>query len=461
MTMFGIDIAFETNRAENGSVDKIVNSVLKRDSERKVFNDFLKSSTSDGEIVIQELARSAKAEAEEKLETGFGVGKDELVNFATLKLKQNSLHGISEYDSIVRKIVEELEPSFKKLHVSLKSGKFDGRLPLGYPDTCKKAAGILEGKIKDDIGRLELPYLTEKILTEKIRLYSREMFFCINNGSPEIARNYLCLRHEMYKLRSAEELNSNDIKNAIIRSLITDKELVILSPKCMRFTYPEGNRLKILNHIDEEIIIKKDGSKYLLTQENKYLLELIKIKNIFESYGIRTNFKVLVMDRDLLDYFPEDGGGIVPSDDIEKSYQYINEYINKLSEYLISHGIETTSFTNFLSPELLKKFLSLKNERLSRAKRGELMAEKFIEERVEYYFESKKNIFKNAPDRQFSRDRVYSELVSQQSLDIFNYIYDNYIVVSDNLFNMSKVLGNGKIPVYFADLGKVVGFNVE
>lgn len=167
------------------------------------------------------------------------------------------------------------------------------------------------------------------------------------------------------------------------------------------------------------------------------------------------------MDRDVLDYFLLDGGGIIPAQDLSICTNDIIEYTSVVSKQLGQYGVKVTTFTNFLGPDFLKEFLKRKSDRLAKAKRGSLMRENFIENRVEYYFESKNRIFENAPSKDFSRERVYSELASQQSLDVFNEMYTNYIVVSDDLFNMSSVLGDGKIPAYFADLGKDIGFNVE
>lgn len=460
MTMFGVNIPIEIIRRAP-RLDTLVDSVLKRSDERKIFSDFLKSTTSDGNTVLSELTRFSLEEAKEMTKLGVKIDQTEIINFALSRLKTARNNNMSEYDLIIHKVVEELEPCFKKLHTSLANGKFDGKLPLGYPDVSKKATSILIGKIKDKHVDLVEPYLVEKILLEKIRLYSREMFYCINKGSGNVACNYLGIRHEMFKLRSADELNTNIIRDAIIKSLSTGEGLTILSPKCLRFSYPYGNRLKIINHTESEAINKKDGSKYLFRDENVYLSRLIQLKSMFEMFGIKTNFILLVMDRDVSDYFPLDGGGIIPAQDLSVCTNDITEYTSAVSKQLGQYGVKVTTFTNFLGPDFLKEFLKRKSDRLAKAKRGSLMRENFIENRVEYYFESKNKIFENAPSKDFSRERVYAELASQQSLDVFNEMYTNYIVVSDDLFNMSSVLGDGKIPAYFADLGKDVGFNVE
>lgn len=460
MTMFGINIPIENIRKKT-YIDEYVDTVLKRNDERKIFSDFLKSITSGGDTVLNELTRFSLGEARKMMELGAKIDQTEIINFALSRLKAVKSNNMSEYDLIIYKVVEELEPRFKKLHLSLANGKFDGKLPLGYPDVSKKASSILIGKIKDKHVDLVEPYLVEKILLEQIRLYSREMFYCINKGSGDAACNYLGIRHEMFKLRSADELNTNIIRDAIIKSLSTGEELAVLSPKCLRFSYPYGNRLKIINHTGSETIKKKDGTNYLFRDENMYLSKLVQLKHVFEKFGIKTNFMVLIMDRDVSDYFPSDGGGIIPVQDLSTCKNDITEYTSAVSKQLGQYGVMVKTFTDFLGPDLLKEFLKRKAERLAKAKRGGLMRESFIENRVEYYFESKNRIFKNAPSKDFSRERVYAELASQQSLDIFNDIHTNYMVISDDLFNMSSVLGNGKIPAYFADLGKDIGFNVE
>lgn len=60
------------------------------------------------------------------------------------------------------------------MHNNIDAGKFDGKVPLGYPDACKNAQSILNAKIKDSIPQMRAEYLKDKFIKKKCRNYQEK-----------------------------------------------------------------------------------------------------------------------------------------------------------------------------------------------------------------------------------------------------------------------------------------------
>ncbi len=449
MTLFGINLNLNTriidNQKDLSSV--LTEKILKRKDEREKFQIFLNSKLDDGITVFESICNKAKETSEQNNDE---VPNEILVNFVTNKLKQVDL-----YKQLTRQIIEEINPEFALLHKKIDKEKFDGKVPFGYPNANKLAEGLLQAKIKDSItNQTRLDYLTENKIEEKIREMTREMFFAINNGSKDKQiLQFLNIRFELLSQKSIEETKSDKVKRILLDSIINGTKVTIYHPKCMRFCYPNGDSLEIIDHIGDHTIKTKDGNDYFLPGEDQHLSQLSEIKKILETNGVNVSFVVLVMDQDLDNCFPRDGGGIISPENITKAESDGKIYYSKLKEILAKKGINVLTQTEYFNNAgQLGEYQKKKNERISSLKKGNLIKENFVEERVNYFYESKRKIFKNPPNRDFARLRVILEMASMLSLDILSDIETNSILIAENIFSMKGLIARGNIPSIFFDL---------
>lgn len=288
----------------------------------------------------------------------------------------------------------------------------------------------------------------------ELRILAREMFYAVNNGTVRSQiLQFLRVRHELLMHESVEEIKGDRVRKILLDSISNGTRITVYHPKCMRFCYPNGDSLQIVDHTGDYRITTKDGNEYLLPGEEGYLYQLMEMKKVLEANGVNIDFVVLVMDQDLYNCFPRDGGGIVSEQNLAQAEVDSKTYYLKLKEILKAKGISVFTQTEYMeSMGLLDEYLKKKNQRMGLLRKGGLIKESFVEERVNYFYESKKRIFKNYPDREFARSRVILEIASMLSLDILSDTGENSILLAENIYSMKGLIANGSMPTIFIDL---------
>lgn len=452
MAMFGINVSINNIECCKSLVEGEINAVLKRNDERKVFRQFLESETLSGEKVAGRIGKSIKEETGDLLNKGVEVSKQTLLDFAISGLKTKMNGNLSIYDTLVRKIIEDQHPEFTKLHNLLDKGKFDGKLPFGYPDASKNAQAILVGKIKDTLPKTVREYFEQKLTGERIRELAREMFYGVNKLKlrEEKLVNYLKIIFELGQIQTNVIENSSILKESMAMALNKRTVLKLVFIKCLRFSYPKGVGLKLITHLGKTNIEDRFGGIFLTTDESGLFQNLQHLISIFRENGVELSPLVMVADNDLLDNFPQNMGDIIPVSDINKAQLDTDIYINELK--LHSGRVKVRRFTEILeSKSLADKYGDVRRKVLDSLKRGDgrLVREKVIEEMINFRFERDQALFAKAT-RAIAKERVNQKLASMIAMQVL--VEDGLFLVTNSHGNENKLVAGGKIPVFFTDL---------
>ncbi|MDP3994257.1 MAG: hypothetical protein Q8P91_00305 [bacterium] len=450
--MFGINVPIKHIEDGKSLIEEEVEIALKRNDERRVFRRFLESETLSGEKVTEKIGKSIKEEADGLSNKGIGVSKQILLDFAISRLKAKMNGNLSTYNTLIRKIVEDQHPEFTKLHNLLDKGKFDGKLPFGYPDASKNAHTVLVGKIKDTLPKIKKVYFEQKLTGEKTRGLTREMFYGVNKLGlrGEKLVNYLKIIFELGQIQTDTVGNASTLKESIAMALNKEMCLKLVLVKCLRFSYPRGVGLKLITHLGTANIEDRFGGIFLTTDESRLFQNLQHLVNIFKENGVELSPLVMVADNDLLDNFPQDLDDTITVSDVNKAQLDTDIYINELKLY--SDEIEIIRFTEILeSKGLAVKYGNFRKEALDSLRRGDgsLIKENVIEEMINFRFERDQALFVKAT-RIISRERIYQKMASMIAMQVL--AEDGLFLVTNSHGNENKLVAGGKIPVFFTDL---------
>lgn len=462
MTMFGINIPIENIRKKT-YIDEHVDTVLKRNDERKVFKQFLESKTSSGQIVFDEINKTARLKANELLQNDINIPSDALFGFTISSLKNIKSGKLNVYDSIVRKIIEEQCPKYKTLHQNIDSGKFKGSTPFGYPDASKRAQGILNAKIKDSLSEIRTDYLKDKMIKEKINEYSREMFHSINKlglSDFEVVR-YLKVIFELSTVEEYPRTKSADLKQIVAIAIKRNEEINLIHIKCLRFVYPRSGGVEILTHTDDVVV---DGirGKYVPKSEKKLFTRLKKVSDIFTNNGLRINFKVIVADDDLDLLFPS-GNKYVDKLSLDNAKKQAKTYVDLISK---KHDANF-SFENMsdLISRLGTGYFQFREQVLRdiKAGKGNFVNPNFFEkDRVDHQYEYYQMLFGNDYSREEARRSIGEQTASTIALEkVIECFGKNTILIEENRGGDNNLIANRKFPVVFTRLRDEAKFDVE
>ncbi len=439
-------------REDNSNIDNEVRADLRRNDERKTFNKFLVSRTSVGSLVIDKIIESAKERASSLLENGESIPNQTLFDYAVLRLKTRLSGNLSVYDSVIRKIIEDQNPEFKSLHREVDRGTFDGKLPFGYPDASKNAAGILEAKIKDKLPTVKDSFLEQKVVAEKIRELTRKMFFGVNKLglSGENLVNYLGILFELESIQTAPVEGFDLLTKYISSGCQNALPIEFYYIKCLRFSYPNGARLKIITHLGAEDVRDKLGGIFLSTDETGMSKSIGDFERIFINRGLRVRSTILVADNDLSDNFPGDFGDIIPGEDVKRADHDAEIYLDNLKANLKnSKVIRLTSLIDELGKR--REYENIRTTVMSSLRHGDgkFVSEKVIEGLIEYRFDRDKAIFEKST-REIARERVYRKMASQIAIQVL--ASEGRLLVTNSHGNENGLIAGNRMPIIFTDI---------
>lgn len=458
MTMFGINIPLESIQDETSQIDGYIDTVLKRNDERKVFKQFLEAKASEGRTVFEGFLMKSTQESKKSLESDLHVEENVLLEFAISRLKRKKGGTLSSYDRIVRKIIEHENPNFIQLHKRIDKGTFDGRIPFGYPNASKDAQNILIAKIKDSSLQIKAEYFKQKVLKEKLEEYAREMFHGINklDLSGDKLVHYLGALLYLKSNQEAPPKGEQLIKSMIAESIIYDNKISVIYLKCLRLTYPKGKNLCLIdNPLDEKNLNVEDinGKTYVLPSEINFRSNLEKLTSEMQNQRVAIKPIVLIMDIDMYDLFVGDER-FVPEEDVCTAIKKISSYQSVLKNEF-GNSVHVDTVTQYLENNCLKeKFFDLKRGVLNSLQRGtSKMPESLVEERINYRFEGDKKIFGRG-DRNTARLKVYNQISTEIALQVL--LEESTFVISQSrgVENYYTAGAGNQYPVYFADLAE-------
>lgn len=422
MSLFGTTIELNmVDIAQPNMLDeRLVCQILKKHKERNMFLDFLRSPMLNGKNVFEHMQEKTKEASLQE------ISEEEAVDFvlSELKIQPNGL--ISSYQALVEAQIVAMDPKMEEAQKLLAKGKIGSKqMPKGYPVLHKRAAGIIEEKVKESTKNKEKKQVAQrKSLLGQMREMSRELFFAVNKLDLEgkDAIQYLRLLYELQQQFKSEPARYMRFKELIATALLSGEPIDLLTIKCLRFVYPEGKRMKILEHMGEGKIVTKDGKTHTPIGEENYFSELLQIIKIFEFYGVKVDSTVLVADLDLDDYFPQGGAGLVPDRDIARARRDIKRYV-KCVKNNAPPRVRVLLFSRYLEKEGLKDVYNLiRHEEIEKfmTQRHAGKPNSLVEQRIDYRFNSNNKIFGGRTPREFARDRTYAQLASLRALEVLN-----------------------------------------
>lgn len=462
MTMFGINIRLE-KISETPFVDGVVNDVFKREDERKVFRSFLQSKTVDGNKIEDEIVKSSEIEANRLISDGAVVDKNELLTFVVAHLKNMKSGKVSMYESIIRKIVENQNPEFRQLHKSIDSGKFNGKIPFGYPDASKMALSIFTAKVKDGLELTQPEYIKRKIVENKTRSLAKEMFHGVNKLglSKDQVFNYLKIIYELESTKVAPIEQSQKLRIIVGECLKENKPIELIHIKCLRFVYTIDRGFRILTDSDDVVVDNVMSQGKMIPKSESFLkLRLDKIGSIFKSSGISFKFTLLVADDDIDIYFPNDS--IVNEETVVQAKKDVAKYVNYLKDnYSLYKVLSMSTVINGLGGTY-KSFRHGVLQSLKNCDGKYINPNYFEHDRVDHQYTYFRQIFGDVYSRDEARRCSEEKVASVISLSkILESINPNAILVEEDMGGENKIIANAKFPVFFTKLRDEAKYDVE
>lgn len=435
--------------------ERLTAQLVKRDSERTCFNAFLSGKLPSGLTIFEDMQKEAEESASDQACTE---DKTTLADFVTQELKARRNGVCSAYDHLVFDSMQALDPRARKVQLALHSGKLVAQdVPSFYPGLRNKTEGLLKAKIRESLGERESRlFAVRETLFHSLREMSQRMFYGINklNLDGENLQRYLRVLYCMSRLEVATPERVDVFKRMLGDAIDKGAPLNLISIKCLRFTYPYGNRLKLLTTMGTERVPNKDGGVHSPLNEENYFDYLYGFVGTLRQEGIAVNVTVLVADLDLGDYFPDGRGHFVPDEDIQSAREDVLTYFDSVRAASCGKARVVLMSELLREQGFLEKYLCVRSgvaRDLLQNKRNYL-PENIVETRVNYRYDSNVRIF-GIKDRPFARQRVCAQLASLFALQVLATGM-TFLLAEDKSLENKLIGGKGKegLPVVFVKL---------
>jgi len=355
---------------------------------------------------------------------------------------------------ILNLIVQEANLECRKYIEAYRKGKVCTP-PDSFPKAHKQAQAIIEGQIASSVGVNQCrQFLVNESIGRQIRAMSKDLFFAINNGlDVDQQVRFTRLMFDLLQIQTADSTNPRGVRKTIVDSIKSGKPIDIFHVKCLRFVYPYGNRVALLESTKNTNVPTKNGSFHQPPKEAEFASRLLALKSIFNKYGILVILTLLLSDQDIFDYFPQNSETNLPIEDIRALSVSLDIYHQHLNEIFISQA-NVINLRDYLdSVGLLDMFDCQRQSIIDSLSRGSGLPERYVEEKVDYRTESNSKILTNPPSRHAVRARVYAQIASMQALSVLSAT--NSILIEEDRGNDNKFIGGYKstaLPVLFVQL---------
>lgn len=448
INIFGINIEVPPVK-EKSVLEDILVDVAKKESERKILKDFLLAKSPSGHTRLAETTDASKVEVNQITE--IDKYKPQATSYFLSRLKQSGA-----YEKMV---LEVIAANFNSNSSKVARQLLDNQNPpltSSFPSDHKKAEVLVYGSIASSIGLKECgEYLTYMTIKSRVREISKDMFYAINQGldSDQIAK-FTSVLYELRKLKTTDPTNFVKIKENICQSILLNMPIELTHMKCLRFTFPFGNRLKLIEHtMDSVVPTKTPGVTHRPKDESQLFKRLEKITDIFNFHDIPHRLIILMSDQDIYDYFPGgDGRTLVPNEDIQESFVSLQKYMVSIKQEVPT--AEVFFLRDYLAQNnILQSFDDIHTKTISELKSGKsIVPEPFVESRVNYRYSSNERIYTINPGRQFARIQVNNIIASMQAISVLG---QGIILVEDDRGEENNYIGgHGRtaLPIFFCKL---------
>jgi hypothetical protein len=229
---------------------------------------------------------------------------------------------------------------------------------------------------------------------------------------------------------------------------MTDKtSLPLIHIKSLRYTYPEGKKLEVLEHLERVVSLGIGSETRTYPGEKVIFKRLSRLVGLFGHYGVEANLTVLVADNDLEILFPE-GNSLVSQAEVQRARSAARRYIQNLKTSYPRLANQIHLLTEYLHDSALEeKYALVVKEVLREARVGgrELLEESVIERRVNYQFEHYRAMFGRKYSRTEARFTAYNQIALSMALSI---IFESFprlpIVFIDDRGQENNLIGGYK-----------------
>lgn len=410
----------------------------------------LKNAESEARAKIDKLSEKSNNQKQE----------EQVLSTVVSGLKQARNTKSSLYDYLIVDLMRQLDPAnmarFYRGIVCL-SEKSDF-FPKGFPfELRQKAESILIAKLKDVIGPREiLDYLVTELKKKEIRQIEKDIAFATSQGVD--GERFAGLMFELRKLSTSSTINELLLKKEIVRVLREKGSLTLIHIKSLRYTYPEGKKLKVLDHL-EKVVSPGIGREVRIYPSEKVIFErLMRVIDLLAHYGIKTNLVILVAGNDLEILFP-DGNSLVSQDEVRRARTAARRYIQTLKTYCLDLTEQTFLLTDYLrNYGLEEKYHSVVREvfRAMRVEGGSLVKNTLVEQRVNHQFEHYCEMFGPRYTRREARLTAYHQIANLMALSVVFESFSEIPIVMVDDRGQENVLVGGYQPdtraIFFSQL---------
>lgn len=406
-------------RLLKSNTDTLLEGILTRSSERKIFQRFLETEK-DGLLVTDGLYQQANKVALMVEDESRGMLREQATQAIIQKYKKARVaNGLSAYDEMVLGLIAVQEQSHL-LVSKIRRGKIAPQnLPDDFPGKRKRAEVILQGKIAADLKPADITnYLVEKAYVPRLRRYARDLFLAVNDGGEEKAVDFLLLLYSLDRIMTSEPITPLRLRKRILGCLMRGEPLDIVHMKSLRFTYPAGRRLKILENTSAVLQDGLPGEKRGYPSEEVIFSRLNQFERIFKETGIRVQSTVIVADFDL-DYCFPPRQSLVPSGDLALAEDSARRYLDNLKG-CYSRQVVISFLSEFLRAKgLTAKYDDLFKSLVAEGNRGggSRIKERVLEMRVNEQYEHYRQMF-GAYSRDLARYTAVCQMASLLALSV-------------------------------------------
>ncbi len=359
-------------------------SVAKRNDERNILRDFLTPRLE--EIISQ-------SQVEVSSFSDLDASRPQAIEFYVAQAKFSGV-----FENLVLKVISQDKTFASSSTASqILSGQKSPQLPSTFPGDHKKAEAIIFGSLSSSVGAKEInEFLLRKIVKQRIQDIAKDMFLGINRGlNAAESVSLLNVLYDLDKIKTADAVPQSGYKEVIINSLKNHQPIPIVHIKSIRFTYPGGNHLQVIENTQPTTQPSVGGGHRCYPSEDIIFTRLSHFRDTLKRHGVESELTVIVSDHDLSYCFPENQK-IVPPEEVYNATDSVRAYLDIIRHQFPNQ--KTFSLTEFLEYNSLDQKYSQTFDNLvfqGEGGGGQHLTEKVLEMRVNGQYEHYSEMFGN------------------------------------------------------------------
>lgn len=372
-------------------------------------------------------------------------------DYCIRKLKtEHTSDGITRFEDSVLEKISKMKAKDKKeiIQAVLKTRRLESNPALLLGQDFASLSALAKTQVLAELDeRLKNPrdqveFLIESFVTKEKQQLERDYIFALDTcGDRKIAQRFASCMFELRILSSYPTINTRLFSTLVLDGMM-GRTLNLMHIKSLRYTYPDQERLRILENIDEAKSRGINGEIRIYPSERIIFKRLDRISALFNFYGVKSRLVVIAADRDLDYLFPTDGS-LINHEQLQEAKRAARTYIDCLSE---SYPYTDLYLLNdYLSKRAIgARYEELYQKAISDGKRGggKLVSEKVLEMRVNHQYEHYREMFGSKYSRAHARNTAIHQIADMIALSVlFNDFDPKPIVVIDGRGFENELIG--------------------